>query len=380
MAKIVGRDPATGEGLAVSVEGGKISAIQSCDAPDQSYLAAGLIDLQVNGFGGHDLNDGRLTPVGVEKLAEKLAATGVTTFLPTVITASQTRITEALGTLAQARKSAPWLARMIRCVHVEGPHISPEDGPRGAHPRAHVRAPDTAEFGRWQEACGGLVGMVTLSPHWDEAPDYIRHLAAHGVHVALGHTDATHEQISRAAAAGASLSTHLGNGAAAVLPRHPNLIWSQLADDRLTATFIADGHHLPPETFKAMLRAKGLARSLLVSDVTALGGMAPGTYDQPIGGRVVLSAEGRLGTEGTPYLAGAALPLAHGVATAISHGGLCLAEALGLATVNPGRFAGCRGRLEIGAVADLIRFDWQPGDRSLAIRASYVAGEKRFEA
>lgn len=380
MAKIIGRDPATGQGMAVTVKGGRIAALGIDDSPDQSYLAAGLIDLQVNGFGGHDLNDGRLTPETVEKLAVKLLATGVTTFLPTVITASKVHIAQALAAISEARETAPWLAHMIPSVHVEGPHISPEDGPRGAHPRAHVRPPDKAEFDRWQEACGDLVGMVTLSPHWQEAPDYIGHLTAQGVHVALGHTDASPEQICRAVAAGATLSTHLGNGAAAVLPRHPNLIWSQLADDRLTATFIADGHHLPAETFKVMLRAKGLARSLLVSDVTALGGMAPGTYDQPIGGRVVLTADGRLGTEGTPYLAGAALPLAHGVATAIAHGGLCLAKALELATVNAGRFAGGRGRLEVGADADLIRFDWRPGDKSLAVRATYIAGEKRFEA
>ena len=172
------------------------------------------------------------------------------------------------------------------------------------------------------------------------------------------------------------LSTHLGNGAAAVLPRHPNFIWAQLADDRLTASFIADGHHLPADTLKSMLRAKGLSRAVLVSDSVALGGMPPGIYEQQIGGRVELSADGRLGIVGTPYLAGAARPLKDGVAMAARSAGLALADALKLATENPGRFVGGRGRLAVGAAADLMRFRWRPGDPTLAIDAGLSTGRE----
>ncbi len=378
MLRICGRDPATELVIAVTVDGGRIAAVERADFPDAPFLSAGLVDLQVNGFAGLDLNDGALTPATVVALAHKLLECGVTTFLPTVITASEQRIATTLGVIAQARESEPLLAHMIPFAHVEGPFVSPQDGPRGAHPADHVRPPDVTEFNRWQEACGGLVGMVTLSPHWPEAPDFIRAVSSQGVHVAIGHTQADHDQITRAADAGAVLSTHLGNGAAAVLPRHPNLIWSQLADDRLTASFIADGHHLPAETLKAMLRAKGLERSILISDTAALGGLSPGTYDQPVGGRVVLTADGRLGIEGTPYLAGAARPLCDGVAAAISMAELSLADALGLATSNPGRFAQGRGRLAVGADADVILFDWQGGARSLVIREAYVRGEKVY--
>ena len=160
-----------------------------------------------------------------------------------------------------------------------------------------------------------------------------------------------------------------------MLPRHPNLIWAQLAEDRLAASFIADGHHLPDDTLCAMLRAKSLARSMLVSDLTALGGMPPGRYRSPIGGEVDLSADGRLGIPGTPYLAGAARTLADGVAHAIVAARLTLAEALSLATVNPGRALGGGGELRVGARADLIRFRWAPGDRSLAMETVLVAGE-----
>lgn len=209
--------------------------------------------------------------------------------------------------------------------------------------------------------------MVTLSPHWEEAPEYIRALAAAGVHVAIGHTHATTAQIVAAVDAGATLSTHLGNGAAAMLPRHPNLLWTQLAEDRLTATFIADGHHLPADTFRAMTRAKSLERSILVSDAVALAGLEPGIYDQAIGGQVELSADGRLGIVGTPFLAGAVRSLADGVALATAMGRLPLGDALRLATSNPGRLVGGRGSLRIGAPADVIRFRWQPGHRTLEI-------------
>lgn len=365
MAPLTGRDPLTGRALAVSVEDGRIARIEPGPEMCGVYLSPGLIDLQVNGYAGHDLNSGFLTPDTVIELATALRRTGVTTFLPTLITAEEPVLLAALQAIAAAREADAGTARAIPFVHVEGPHVSPEDGARGAHPRGSVRPPDIAEFERWQQASGGLVGMVTLSPHWPEAVDYIRALAAR-VHVAIGHTHAAPEEITAAVDAGASLSTHLGNGVAAMLPRHPNLVWAQLAEERLTATFIADGHHLPPDTLKAMIRAKGPGRAILVSDVTALGGMPPGRYEQPIGGAVELSADGRLSLAGTPYLAGAAKPLKDGVA-ALANLGFPLADALRLATVNPGRFVLDRGVLKVGAPADLIRFRWVPGYATLEI-------------
>jgi N-acetylglucosamine-6-phosphate deacetylase len=197
-----------------------------------------------------------------------------------------------------------------------------------------------------------------------------------GILVAIGHTSAAAEQIRAAVAAGARLSTHLGNGAAAILPRHPNFIWAQLADDRLDAGFIADGFHLPADTFKAMLRAKGLERAYLVSDTAAVAGMPPGVYDQPIGGRVELGSDGRLSVAGTPYLAGASRPLCEDVALAIRMADLSLADGMRLATANPGRFVDNRGRLAVGEVADLILFDWEQGAAALDIRETYVAGQK----
>jgi N-acetylglucosamine-6-phosphate deacetylase len=362
--------------MEVAFADGRITNIAAVEATDSSWLSAGLVDLQVNGYAGLDLNDGALQPPTIVALAERLARHGTTTFAPTLITASEASLVSALAAIADARRQSALVRAMVPFIHVEGPSISREDGPRGAHPLAHVRPPDLDEFRRWQEAAEGLIGLVTLAPEWPGAAEYIAALNRGGVLVALGHTAASPEQIHAAGAAGAQLSTHLGNGASANLPRHPNFIWAQLADDRLTASFIADGHHLPGDTLKAMLRAKTLDRAILVSDAAALGGMPPGTYQSAIGGDVEVSAEGRLGIAGTAYLAGAGHLLAQNVARATALAELSLAEALRLATENPGAFAGGRGRLEVGARADLIRFQFAPGDPSLQVVQSFVAGEE----
>lgn len=380
-SEVSGRDPATGELLLLRIEDGTIADVQrraSTVASDEPWLTPGLVDLQVNGFGGFDVNDfAEDDGETISAMVRALVARGVTTVVPTIITAAEQHIVTCLRRVVAARAADPLARHAIPFVHVEGPHLSCEDGPRGVHPAEHIRPPDVGEFLRWQEACDGLVGMVTLSPHFAESVSYVEKLVEYGVRVAIGHTHAEPERIRAAAAAGATLCTHLGNGAHAVLPRHPNYIWAQLADDRLAAGFIADGHHLPPETLVSMLRAKGLQRSFLVSDATALAGSPPGIYRTPVGGDVELTADGRLVYRGTPYLAGAARSLDDAVAHVANLGPFTLGEAVGLATSVPGAIVGGLGRLDVGAPADLVRFRWNQGDRTLSIEEVLVAGERQ---
>jgi N-acetylglucosamine-6-phosphate deacetylase len=218
--------------------------------------------------------------------------------------------------------------------------------------------------------------MVTLSPHFEESEEYISRLTAQGVHVSIGHTHASADQIHKAVDAGARLSTHLGNGIAGMIARHPNPIWTQLSDDRLTASMIADGHHLPGDTLKAMVRTKGIDRSILVSDAVALAGLPAGIYDAPIGGRVELRSDGRLSLLGTEFLAGAVLPLKDGIARAMSMAGISLGESIQMATVNPGRFVGGAGVLAVGMPADLVRFNIESGESGLRIERVFVKGKE----
>ena len=370
-----GKNPHDGHPLEVRVENGIICAIEHGKETDDTWLSAGFIDLQVNGYGGDDVNAGEVDSETIVSLAGKVVATGVTTFLPTVITSSEEKVTAALRAIAIARGRSSLVAQTVPYVHVEGPYISAVDGFRGAHEKEHVRPPSLAEFGRWQEASNGLVGMVTLSPHFKGIEEYIAHVTARGVHVSLGHTNATPGQIQKAVDGGARLSTHLGNGTTPTLPRHPNVIWTQLAEDRLTATMIADGQHLPDDTLKVMVRAKGVDRAILVSDAVALAGAPPGIYETPVGGRVELHASGRLSLAGTDYLAGAVLPLKDGVATAARVMGGALGNAVRMATENPGRFVGGRGVLRVGDRADLVLFTMDEARSTLSIKTVVVGGK-----
>lgn len=375
--EIRGRSAATGAGVCLGIAGGRIVKLAPCAAtPDLPFLARGLVDLQLNGYRGVDFNGAPVAAEAVLRLCHELAATGVTRFLATVITGAPDAMLAAMVAVAEARAAHPLVAAMVAGIHAEGPSISVLDGPRGAHPLAHVRPPDPAEYDRWQAATGGLVRLVTLAPEHPGTADYIRHLAGAGTIASLGHSAATPEQILMAVEAGARMSTHLGNGVAAVLPRHPNLLWAQLAEDRLTCSLIADGHHLSAATFRTMLRAKGPDGVVLVSDMVALAGMAPGIHRQPVGDAVELTGDGRILLSGTPFLAGAAMPLAATVPRAAEMAGIPLAEALRLASDAPARLVGLRG-LEPGAEADVILFD-APAGQPLQIRATWVAGEQVY--
>lgn len=269
----------------------------------------GLVDLQVNGYGGWDLNGGDVTADQVRALTSALWGRGTTTYLGTVITASESDIIRSLRVIAQARRQEPLIRHSLVGVHVEGPFISSAPGARGAHDPSAIRVPDLAELDRWQEASDGAVRAVTVAPEVPGIEEFIRGARARGVLISIGHSAASPADVRAAVQAGATMSTHLGNGAEMMLPRHPNLLWAQLADDALSAMVIADGHHLPADTATAILRAKGLERIVLTSDSAALAGMPSGVYQTPVGGQVRVEDDGRLSLEGSGMLAGSGLSL-----------------------------------------------------------------------
>ncbi|TBT82987.1 N-acetylglucosamine-6-phosphate deacetylase [Propioniciclava sinopodophylli] len=359
MPVIEGRCPRTGDLLRVETAGDRIASVQRARTADATipWLVPGFIDVQVNGYAGHDVNGEGATPDAVAAITHTLATRGVTSWVPTIITGSEEAIIQSMRAVTSAREQDPTVARAIPFVHVEGPFLSPEDGPRGAHALDQVRTIDPDEVARWAQH--GPLGYVTVSPHDDEAPARIAQIAAGGVRVALGHTHASPEQLLRATDAGATLCTHLGNGIFATLPRHPNPIWTQLADDRLTAGFIGDGHHLPPDTLTAMVRAKGQGRRFLVSDSVALAGSAPGVYQQPVGGAVELHDNGRLTLSGTPLLAGSAVNLAEVVAYTLTHTPIDLNTVVEMVSETPARIIGdpTLARVQAGARADLLLLD-----------------------
>lgn len=341
------------------------------------FLAPGFIDLQVNGLAGADYNDPDLNHAAIEHSLLAAASTGVTRLFPTVITAEPERMLAALRNLSRA-KSSVTLGGMMEGFHVEGPHISPEDGPRGAHPVESVRPPDLDEYKRWQEATEGNVRLVTLAPEWPGANAYIERLSQDGVVTSIGHTRASGEQIQDAVSAGATLSTHLGNGADRILPRHPNYIWEQLGEDKLAASFIADGIHLGDSFLRASVRAKGAERSILVTDAVAPAMCAPGLYRLgPV--EVELLGDGRVVMRGGTRLAGSSLRMDHAISNVMRAARLSLRDAVVMATMNParvGRVAGRRRGIEPGERADLVRFRMEDG--AIKVVEVFVSGEKVY--
>ena len=211
----------------------------------------GFFDLQVNGFAGVDFNSPTLTPDAIDEALARMREVGVTRCLPTIITSSFDRFAASVRPLARHRSTA------IVGIHMEGPYLSPEDGYRGAHLKEHVVPASVDDFERRQDAADGRIVLVTLAAEVSGATELIEHAVRTGIRVAIGHSAASPSQIADAIAAGATLATHLGNGCAAMLPRHPNVIWELLAADDVLASVIVDGHHLPPSTVKSIGTRQG---------------------------------------------------------------------------------------------------------------------------
>lgn len=361
---------ASGELVEVVVSEGRITGLTSVAEVDESapLICPGFVDLQLNGYGGIDFNDPGTSPERIVEAIRLVRRTGVTHFCPTIITGGAVETEQCIANIVEAISVSEEAARAMVGLHIEGPYISPEDGPRGAHPREHVRPPDWDEFCRWQELAGGRVRIITLSPEWPQSSDFITRAADSGVVVAIGHTAASPAQIAEAVAAGATMSTHLGNGSHARIDRHPNYIWEQLGDDRLQASFIVDGHHLPPSVVRCFVRAKRPNRSVLVTDAIAAAGLPAGRYRLgPV--EVEVTPERRVNLPGTPYLAGSVLEMNNAVAMTVAFAGVSLAEALDMATLNPARLLGLEssiGRIAVGCQADLLRLEWNPERATLS--------------
>lgn len=344
-------------------------------------VSRGWLDLQVNGLNGIAFNSAVLSPDQVEAVTRQLWSVGVTHYCPTLITDSLDRLARSLAVISRACGDER-VGRSVVGIHLEGPYLSPQDGPRGAHPLAHVRRPDWDEFCRLQEAAGGRVCLMTLAPELDGAVPFIERLVTAGVRVAIGHTAASAEEIDAAVSAGACMSTHLGNAAHDQLQRHRNYVYAQLADDRLWASLIVDGHHLPPGLVKIFVRAKRADRVILVSDAMHWAGMAPGVY--PWGHREIeVRNDGCIGVVGEPRLAGSGLTLDRGVGNFVQYCGLPLGDAIRAVTVHPWCVMGGSKLTTVPSAGDdatITQFDWDTKSNRVHVRQTIVAGECVYRA
>ncbi len=381
MEIIKGRSVFTEKNIRLNIDKDVIVSVEELNSSEQlPYVSPGFMDTQVNGYAGLDYSSKNLEQGGVIKITDMLAASGTSHHFPTIVTSSQELIIKNLTTIARTIADHPGISAAIPGIHIEGPYISSEDGPRGAHNLRFIRKPDYTEFTEWQGAADGRIRQITIAPELPGALDFIKQVSSKGVVVSLGHTAADPEIIRKAVKAGASMSTHLGNGSHGMIPRLKNYIWEQLASDELSASIIADGFHLPPAVVKVILRAKTPDRLILVSDIAVLGGMKPGI--QKWGDiEVEVFKDGHLGLAGTEYLAGSGHLLDHSLAWLMNKLNLSPGEAVTLCTSNPQRLffpSNSIPKLNPGNTADLTLFNWERGNTQIEVLTTWCQGRRVY--
>jgi N-acetylglucosamine-6-phosphate deacetylase len=345
----------------VRVDGDTITEVGLPPAAGGRIATPGLVDLQVNGFAGVDLMAASVEEM--RALAAALPKHGVTAFLPTLITAPAADTDRALDRLGEA--FATYDGTTARClgVHLEGPYLSPRR--LGTHPPEHRRDPDLAELTAWRRR--GDVVAVTLAPELPGALDLVKGLAADGVLVSLGHSDATAHEAGLGFDAGARTVTHLFNAMSPLHHREPGLPGAALARPDITVQLVLDGHHLAPEVVKVVWAA-ARGRVVLVTDATAAAGRPDGQFvlagvDLDVTDGAVRNADGSL--------AGSALTLPAAVANAVDLG-IDVVEALRAVTSRP---AALIGRDDVGVLRPGARADIAVFDADLVLERTYLGGQ-----
>jgi N-acetylglucosamine-6-phosphate deacetylase len=365
--RVVARDFRDASWIELDLRDGHIDLVRPIDdpketEPEDDWVAPAFWDIQLNGRWGHSFSNPDLTIDQVASIVRAQGPLGTARLCPTLITAPADHLIHGVGTIAAACERYPDVAARVLGIHLEGPFISEREGYRGAHPAGSIVDPDWGLFEALEDASGGRIVLVTLAPERTGAIEFIRRVKSAGAVIAIGHTAADGATIAAATRAGALLSTHLGNGIASVLPRHPNPIWIQAASKTLLASFIADGHHLDLATLRVLALAKGPAQTILISDASPLAGLPPGAY-----GEWAVDPEGKIVVAGTPYLAGSSQGLEIGLRNLLLATDWTCEQAIATVTTNPARLLGrpipC---LKAGEPADLVIYRWsEPGHFAL---------------
>ncbi len=356
---------------------GYISAREESPEPGRASVRVtpGLVDIQVNGFAGVDFNDADLGAGDLDRALEAMLASGVTGCLPTVITAPAERMAKRLKALDRAvgdSRLGPW---MVRGYHLEGPFLSPEDGFAGCHPKEAMTPASMETFELITEGLEKPVRMITLAPEREGAIEFIARAVERGLLVGIGHTNAARTDIEAAIEAGASISCHLGNGLPPRLDNDDNPLLAQLGEDRLHASFIADGIHIPVHVLQSWMRAKEVSRTVLVTDATAGAAAGPGVYTL---GDVSIerASDGTVREPGADHLAGSSATMDWIAGNVMSWFGHDLDAILAMARANPLALLDEKAVPAVGDVAEYVW--WRPDGEGIQVTAAQV-GPWRYQ-
>jgi N-acetylglucosamine-6-phosphate deacetylase len=331
------------------------------------WVIPGLIDVHVHGSAGSDTMDA--TPAALQAMAGFFVRHGVTSYLPTTLAAPMQAIRAAIQNAADTPQSQGGAQHLG--VHLEGPYLTSKY--RGAQPLDWLRLPEPQEYEQWFEMGG--VRLVALAPELPGAIELIDRGARNEVRFSVGHSAASYDQVVCAADHGLDHATHTFNGMTGLHHREPGTAGAVLADERIYAEIIVDGVHLHPAVVKLVVRAKGIGRTILVSDAIRACGLDDGDYD--LGGQIVQVRSG-IARTGSGSLAGSTLTLDVALRNVMRFAGVSINEALVMATATPAEALGllpCKGIIQPGADADLALVD-----PDLRVWATMVNGVLVYDA
>jgi N-acetylglucosamine-6-phosphate deacetylase len=358
------------EGCQVRIEDGRIARLEPAGAVEAGtqaidarghYLIPGLIDIHTHGADGRDTMDA--TPEALGHMARFFARHGVTSYLPTTVTATATATQAAIQNVSQT--PAPSDGSQHLGIHLEGPYLSREY--RGAQPVQHLRSADPREYRDWLDT--GTVMLMTVAPEVDGVTALLEAGTARGIAFAVGHSGASYDQVLQAIDHGLRQVTHTFNGMPPLHHRAPGVLGAALGEERLWCQVIADGIHVHPAIVSLLIRTKGPEKTILVTDSTRATGMPDGEY--ALGDSQIHVQDGVARTK-TGGLAGSTLTLDQALQNAILFCGLSLQDALPMATQTPAAAMGWgdhKGIIGAGADADLVVLDG-----AYQVRMTMVAG------
>jgi N-acetylglucosamine-6-phosphate deacetylase len=358
------------------IEDGKITAILSAGQAGRDHddirievkglwVTPGLIDIHTHGGAGADTMDA--STEALDAMGRFFASHGVTSYLPTTVTASGEAISAAIEN--ENRMAVAGGAHSLG-LHLEGPYLNARH--KGAQPEEHLRLPDPGEYRPWFDS--GRIRLMTVAPELESGMDLIREGVRSGVEFAVGHSGASYEQVQMAAGYGLRHATHTFNGMSGLHHREPGTVGGVLADGRIYAQIIADGIHLHPAIVKLIVRAKGVQRSILITDSIRATGLEDGEYD--LGGQTVRVREG-VARVASGSLAGSTLTMEAAIRNTMAFTGASIQEAVAMATRVPAEALGIsnrKGCLRPGMDADISIFD-----EEMNVRLTMVLGQPVYE-
>ena len=333
-----------------------------------AWVAPGLVDTHIHGFLGYDVLDG--DPEGVNRVSRGLVAHGVTSWMPTVLTASVGQMGDACASVAAADDAG---GAHVRGIFLEGPFFTERH--KGAQNPAYFRDPSVEVFDGWQERAQGLVRKIAIAPERAGSVAFTEALVARGVHVALAHSDATYEQAMAAVDAGADVFVHTYNGMSPLHHREPGMVGAAMTSRGTYAEVICDGMHVSPAAVEALVRAKGTDRVVLVTDCLRCGGMPDGDY--MLGEFPIVVRDGAAHLRDGGNLAGSILTLDQAVRNVVDWGVATAEQAIRMASEVPARSCGLAdacGSLRPGLDADFVVLG-----RDLTVQETYVSGNRVYQ-